>query len=115
VDAFSQIIGWPDTHTRWQVVAERLLSDPLHADLNVGEVPAAPIIEPPAPSTVNLFSGNAVIRNADGTTETVDQATAFRRLREAKQQQACPYYELEAEARARVQRMLMGDNRVSRP
>jgi hypothetical protein len=108
VDAFGQIIGWPDTHARWQAVAERLLSDPLHADLDVGEVPDAPVVEPPAPSTVNRYSGTAVIRNPDGTSETVDQQTMFGRLREARQQQARPYFELEAEARARAAQPMLG-------
>ena len=45
----------------------------------------------------------------------MDQATAFRRLREAKLREQRPYYELEAEARARVHARLASDNRVSRP
>jgi hypothetical protein len=115
VDAFAQLLRWTDTAAPWAKVVERLLADPLGADLSVGEVPATPqpeIAATPAP----IFSGTAILRNPDGTSEEMDQATFHSRLRErALREQQRPYHEREQEARARVHSVMAGDNLLSRP
>jgi hypothetical protein len=116
VDAYSQLLRWPDSAAPWARVVERLLLDPLQADLDVGAVPDAPVAEPLAPSTGHvLTSSTVVMMRPDGTSETVDIATAFARQREARLREQRPYHELEAEARARTRSVMAGDNLLSRP
>jgi hypothetical protein len=114
VDAFAQLLRWPDTAAPWAKVTERLLLDPLQADLDVGAIPDAPVAEPPTPSTRPVVASTVTMMRPDGTSEVVDAATFHSRLREARIREQRPYHELEAEARARVHAVLGVDNRVSR-
>jgi hypothetical protein len=58
VSAYAQRLRWEDDQGVWQEVSERLLADPLNADLNTGQMPDAPVSEPARPHPVLGYSSN---------------------------------------------------------
>lgn len=99
--AYRQVINYGDNGTTWGAVTERLMSDPLHADLHV-VVPDAP--EPPPPPPPRVEYKPAVVRIArpvgdDRPEEVISEEQFYADLRAASRQPIGAMAEWEAYVR----------------